>query len=282
PSSETEPASNSRVQVYAPRQSPVIIIQRQALHVENASGDVVLGTGKGARNRKIVLMTESLPQTQVDPIRPPSWLVEVPCGLRDDLWIAYRFELEELLARHHVRYVDVALHSYEPIVGETRSPVRASFRGYQYDAVGTAGTINGGRRGILQHLYRGYIIDVDVPQGAAVGHTVEDDQRIVACCYGIPAPDQNRLARRSPCGRGLYHDPRYGSLNDLAKRAIAHQLQSFNGDGGDGTGDIAPPLRAVTDDDYLITLICFLEELETHGRSLAVYHYHFANLRSIP
>src|SRR5690606_28197694 len=112
----------------------------------------------------------------------------------------------------------------------------------------------------------------DVPQGAAVGHTVEDDQRIVACCYGIPAPDQNRLARRSPCGRGLYHDPRYGSLNDLAKRAIAHQLQSFNGDGGDGTGDIAPPLRAVTDDDYLITLICFLEELETHGRSLAVYH----------
>ena len=86
-------------------------------------------------------------------------------------------ELDESLA---VEYVDGACAVYEADVGIERycGPSAAALLGVDTDyAVGRLGTVDGGRRGVLQHVDALHVIGVDVGDRTVVDHSVEDDQR---------------------------------------------------------------------------------------------------------
>src|SRR5690606_3324496 len=70
-------------------------------------------------------------------------------------------------------------------------------------AVSSPGTINSGRRGVLEDLHTLYIVGIDFRERSIIGYAIEYDQGIVTGRDGVLSTDQDTcsiLSRRSGSG----------------------------------------------------------------------------------
>ena len=181
--------------------------------------------------------------------------------------------LAELVAAHHVEGGDVLLGADAAVVGHLDRAAAAFLRGDDDDAVGSAGAVDGGRGGVLQHGEALDVVGVDRGEriahaGTAFtghGHAVDDDERVVVGGKGCGAADADRGAVTGLSGSG--HDMQTGDLahEGLARRGDRAAVDFVVLDGDDGARHIAFLHGAVADDHDLVEELVVLKEGDMGG-----------------
>ena len=137
------------------------------------------------------------------------------------------------------------------------------------DTVGRAGSIDGSGGGILQNLDALDVVRVDEVD-AAGRHTIHYIKRVrIVDCSDTSDSDLRSSVRRS----GSLGDEHSGghTLEHIVNPGLGLDLEVIGGDAGDGGGDNALFLNAVTDHDRLFDGLCVRNEGHLHvlrGRKL--------------
>ena len=146
-------------------------------------------------------------------------------------------------------------------------------RGDDDNAVGSTGTVDGGRRGILEDGEGLDVFRVDGGQrvahaGDAVignGQAVDDVQRVVGGIQGCAATDTDRSAGARHTGTRSDDDTRALAAEEVG-RGRDDTLVDFVGlDGRDGTGEVTLLDGTITDDDDFVEEVGVIREGDGRG-----------------
>ena len=128
--------------------------------------------------------------------------------------------------------------------------VGAALGGDDHHTVGGAGTINGGRGGIFQHVNALDIVGVDIVQRAHV-HAVHDVERL-RIVEGADTADHDAGAGAG--GATVGNDVNAGdlALEGLADGGVARGVELVRGDIGHSAGQVGLALNTVADNDHFV------------------------------
>ena len=183
----------------------------------------------------------------------------------------------EVGGRHHV---DLPRHVRDAPRGggvECRLTLLAAFCRDENDAIGTACTIDGGSRSILQHLHRFYLVGVDMVH-VVHNQTVDDIQR----AYGVERADTTYLHLTHDAGltgcrdRDAWHLS-LQHLIDIGRSCLVGLLHV---DYTDGTCQVGLLLNAITDDDNIFERLYVAFHLYVDARP-AASGYHLVDIADI-
>ena len=141
--------------------------------------------------------------------------------------------------------------------------LRTALGGDEDDTIGSARTINGGRRSILQHFHRLDIVGIQSTQAAGRYHAVNDVQRVAALVDGSGAAYTHLHPRAGQSARCRYLHTCGTSLQDVLHTAHGLILELAGIDTGDGSRKVALLHRSVTDDHYFLQQLVVL--FQHHG-----------------
>ena len=158
----------------------------------------------------------------------------------------------KLLGGHRPRTGSYRLHGYLAIVLHGGIAAAGALGGDDDHAVGAAGAVDGGCGAVLEHVHRFHLLEVDAAD-VGVNHTVDDDERSLACGEGVGASEQElerclrvssvRIDHGKACHLALEHAACIG---------VSTHVQIFCLEAGDGTGYLFLGGFAVADDHGLI------------------------------
>ena len=152
----------------------------------------------------------------------------------------------------------------------------AAFGRYHDDAVGSARTVNCGRRGIFQHLNRLDDVRIDAGQVARVAHrhAVDHHQRRIGAVDGADTAHAHRhVSFRAVIGIVDYRQAGHAALQQLVDRT-GRNLRYIRGlHGSHAARQVALLHRTVTDHDNLFDQFGILFEAHVDGRTPADGHF---------
>ena len=127
------------------------------------------------------------------------------------------------------------------------------------DTVRTLRTIDGGSRGIFQHLHRLNIIGID-GTNIHIRHTIHHDQRVGT----VQRADTTDTDRRLTTGTSRVGDidTRCLSLQSLRESRYRLLMNRLRRDHSHRAGDVFLGLCAVTDYHHLIQVLCVFHQLD--------------------
>ena len=114
--------------------------------------------------------------------------------------VAFGHVVDVLLGVEHLRNPGQRLPRILEVVGQLAVAGRSFLGGDQHNAVTGLGTVDGGRRSVLQHLHRRNVVGVDTAD-AAQAHAVDNIERVGRYVRRETAHAHRR--RRTRSGRGL-------------------------------------------------------------------------------
>ena len=171
----------------------------------------------------------------------------LPIGIGSIVLIA---ELVGELARS-LAHLDIAGSVHHRVLDgllETHIIVESHFRGLshntfisgdEYNAVGTAGTVDGGRGSIFQDIHALDVARSNVRKGTHEGNTVKDDERIVVGREGTLTTDAD-LHARTRLGVRLGHlDTGDTAIEGTGEIAACKFAEIITAQRGDGTRDVS-------------------------------------------
>ena len=250
-----------------------------ALLVVVAARKVVFGLGVAARKRQVEVVRLPEPGDQVEPVG----VGHVSVGIADGLDISRAVDREAVLAvvvvDALVEDLDVLLRTdvfAAPGVGKLRDAeavvdldlrfaLAALLGGDQHDAVGGARAVDRGRSGVLQHLDRLDVREVERRQRTHVlaerierrrvvrqRNAVDHVKRLVAGAERRRTADAHLLGRAEVTRTGRDRHAGDAALKEFRGRHHAAHVLLGGLELADGVGHQAAALRAVTDHDHLV------------------------------
>ena len=140
-------------------------------------------------------------------------------------------------------------------------------RGDHHHTVGTTSTIKGVRGSVLQDCHRLDVVRVDVGHVAAVGSTVDDDQRVLACVQRTETADADRGRTRGVTAAGgqLHTRNRTGQSTSDTRGLCQRDVLGSNGLGRTREGRLL--CRTEGHDDHLVECALIACQHDTHVRT---------------
>ena len=156
------------------------------------------------------------------------------------------------------------LHAVGEVIIDGDLSLRPLLRGDEDDAVGGAGSVDGGGGGVLQDGNLVDVVGVQVRERAL--DAVDDHERVVVV-HRVETTDVHRRGAARG-GRTLLDDEaRRGALEAFQDVGDGLALELLGGDGGHGTGQVDLLLDTVTDDDRVVQEEILLREFDVEVRT---------------
>ena len=179
------------------------------------------------------------------------------------------YKVDEVLSLHDVQFASRHLRTHGGVEGEVLRTHLARLGGDHHHAVGTARTVDGRGRGVLEHLHRLDVGGVDVADVAAhQGESVDDVERLVAGVDGTRAADADgwSLARLVVV--------EHGHTGGLALQRLEGVARHVGHDGlrlhvGGSSRQVRLLHRTVADDHHLLQVGAVL--LQGHVKAAAAH-----------
>ena len=256
------PFAQILVEIDVERVALELVADGDTLVVRQVARQIVAGRLAGAADREVVLHLVAVLQGEGEPVRAAAGGVD---GLfRSGRGPSRLFLVGvEGLRIHHLRDLDGLVERPVAVVGNDHLVAGLAFLGLdEDDAVGAAGAVDGGRRGVFEDFDRLDVIGVDLRPAAVERHAVENDQRLVGSRDGVVAADERHGVGTFGIRSG-HRDVQtgHGALQRLDEVGGRPFFQFLGAEGGDGAGDVALLLRTVAHDHDLFEQVhVFLED----------------------
>ena len=275
--SESEPLAHHLVEVSAHAHAIISLSRNHGLVVVVARAEAVAAALRAAGDAHVVIVAHARLVEVVLPVGVG--LVALLEGVLIESGLLAH--LGKRGAVHHGIAVEERLEAHVAVVAHLGRRALAALHGGDDDhAVGTARTVDGGCRGVLQDVHRLDVGGVDVGELPHEGDAVEHDERVVGGRERALTADAD-LHLGTRLRAGLRHEHTgHAALQCLGSVGGSHLIELLAADVGHRTGDGLAALRAIANHHHLIEAAALVLELHVDGRLRAHTDFlsHIANV----